>query len=1127
NGIDDANDKFTVIYKDGDNELKKVEDLAVGATLDAYTPTKTDYVFSAWTPAWKSTVDAADAKTSANKLTITYTATWKDDKNNNGIDDANDKFTVIYKDGDNELKKVEDLSVGATLTTYEPTKTDYVFDAWTPTWKSTVDAADAKTSADKLTITYTATWKDDKNNNGIDDANDKFTIIYKDGDTELKKVEDLSVGATLATYEPAKADYVFSAWTPTWKNTVDAADAKASANKLTITYTATWKDDKNNNGIDDATEAHYTVTYKDGVDGADVFADKVFDNVLTGLATPGFTAPERTGYVFKAWSPAVAATVTADAVYTATWQFSADSLTDAQKPTGKDGLIYNESEQDLIVPPTELPVGYTGIEYSIDGGTTWSDEIPVGTDAGDYNVITKYVGDENHEDFTDGPITVNIAKADQTTTAPTPAATDYTGSPQPLVNPGSTDGGTIEYSLDGTTWSTEIPKATEVGDYTVHYRYIADDNHNAADGGTVAVSIGKADQTVPDVPDAKAETPNAEPSPNTVTVRPAKPDEEYSIDGGNTWVKPNDGDDYVTFDGLTPATEYEVISRKAETDTQKPSPASEPAKVTTPKEEQDSSDAPEVDGVSPVSVTVDAKPGEEYSIDGGNTWKKPDDGEDTVTFDGLTPATEYEIISRKAETDTQNPSEPSGSTKASTTTGKLTTDVQIGEGVPETKVEGLTDELARALCTEDELHDILYGDTAVVYLKLTDITSSVPAEDKTISEETARGRARNARVPVYLDLSLYKRVGDSAEIRLDSTRGSMITVTVTVPEELRTNDPNTVRTFYVIRVHGGAGEVLATSREYVITFTTDLFSTYAIAYSDVVTKNDQSDDGNKGNTDQIAPPAPKVISKTEDSITVSTPDGLQISIDDGKTWISPEDGEKTVTIEGLEPGTEYEIIARRPGGPGVNPSPASEPTAVTTDKSKQEAPEDAPNAYAKDSTTVVVDPADADKEYSIDGGKTWVKPGPDGKVTFTGLTPETEYEVVSRKAGTDTAEPSENSPATKVTTPAAEGSVEPTPETPEKQAAGWALLNLILAAGTILAAVWIVIRRKNEEFGKFRKFVGLIPALAAAVTFFLTQDLSKPMQIVDVWTILMAVYLAVFGLITFFTRRKEDNSNNQ
>lgn len=64
----------------------------------------------------------------------------------------------------------------------------------------------------------------------------------------------------------------------------------------------------------------YTVTYTDGVEGEEVFADQSSE-VLFGRETPAFQGQaQREGYRFLGWEPEVAATVTADAVYTAQWE---------------------------------------------------------------------------------------------------------------------------------------------------------------------------------------------------------------------------------------------------------------------------------------------------------------------------------------------------------------------------------------------------------------------------------------------------------------------------------------------------------------------------------------------------------------------------------------------------------------------------------------------------------------------------------------------------------------------------------------------------------------------------------------------------------------------------------------
>ena len=64
-----------------------------------------------------------------------------------------------------------------------------------------------------------------------------------------------------------------------------------------------------------------TVTYTDGVENAEIFADKVCA-VEQGSPTPAFgdEDPVREGYKFKGWAPEVAETVTADVIYVAQWK---------------------------------------------------------------------------------------------------------------------------------------------------------------------------------------------------------------------------------------------------------------------------------------------------------------------------------------------------------------------------------------------------------------------------------------------------------------------------------------------------------------------------------------------------------------------------------------------------------------------------------------------------------------------------------------------------------------------------------------------------------------------------------------------------------------------------------------
>ena len=64
----------------------------------------------------------------------------------------------------------------------------------------------------------------------------------------------------------------------------------------------------------------YTVTYTDGVENEEVFADQVYSDLRKDSTTPAFNGtPTRTGYTFAGWEPEVAATVTQTVTYVAKW----------------------------------------------------------------------------------------------------------------------------------------------------------------------------------------------------------------------------------------------------------------------------------------------------------------------------------------------------------------------------------------------------------------------------------------------------------------------------------------------------------------------------------------------------------------------------------------------------------------------------------------------------------------------------------------------------------------------------------------------------------------------------------------------------------------------------------------
>ena len=75
-------------------------------------------------------------------------------------------------------------------------------------------------------------------------------------------------------------------------------------------------------------------------------------------------------------------------------------------PTATSGLTYTGSAQALISGGST-----TGgeLQYSIDN-VTWSTSTPTGTDAGNYTVYYKVVGNDNYDDVTAQDVSVTIAR---------------------------------------------------------------------------------------------------------------------------------------------------------------------------------------------------------------------------------------------------------------------------------------------------------------------------------------------------------------------------------------------------------------------------------------------------------------------------------------------------------------------------------------------------------------------------------------------------------------------------------------------------------------------------------------------------------------------------------------------
>lgn len=221
---------YSVTYTDGvDSETVfedvVLENLVKGSETPAYpyTPERTGYKFTGWTPEVAETVTE----------NAVYTATWE----------KIPQYTVTYTDG------VADEVVFADqkTTAYEGAKTPafngtparegYNFTGWTPSVSETVTK----------NATYTATWQ----------AATQYTVKYTDGVSnetvftdQIYKCE-LNAETPLFVGTPSRTGYTFKGWSPT------------VAKKVTkdATYTAVWyKNDSYSSQVNNVTAASLPLT---------------------------------------------------------------------------------------------------------------------------------------------------------------------------------------------------------------------------------------------------------------------------------------------------------------------------------------------------------------------------------------------------------------------------------------------------------------------------------------------------------------------------------------------------------------------------------------------------------------------------------------------------------------------------------------------------------------------------------------------------------------------------------------------------------------------------------------------------------------------------------------------------
>ena len=116
-------------------------------------------------------------------------------------------------------------------------------------------------------------------------------------------------------------------------------------------------------------------------------------------------------------------------------------------PIAQENLTYTGREQALI---TAGVVDYGTMQYSLTENGTYSQDSPVGTDAGAYTVWYRVIGDANHNDTTPASVAVRIGQKPLTITGVTAASKPYDGTTNADISSVTFDNVTLTRGTDYT-----------------------------------------------------------------------------------------------------------------------------------------------------------------------------------------------------------------------------------------------------------------------------------------------------------------------------------------------------------------------------------------------------------------------------------------------------------------------------------------------------------------------------------------------------------------------------------------------------------------------------------------------------------------------------------------------------
>ncbi len=240
------------------------------------------------------------------------------------------------------------------------------------------------------------------------------------------------------------------------------------------------------------------------------------------------TVPSAVG---KYWVKATVAGTDNYTEATKTAQFeikkAASAITTA--PAAKT-LTYTGSAQELV---TAGAANGGTLKYKLGENGTWSETIPTATDAGNYKVYYKVVGDGSHSDTAETEISVTIAQATNEITGMVLAGWTYGETANEPTATAKFGTATFTYATSENGTYTET-KPTDAGDYWVKATVAGTKNYAGATQ-TLKFTIAKAHSAITSNPAANQLTYNGEAQALVTAGESADGTLQYKLGADGEW----------------------------------------------------------------------------------------------------------------------------------------------------------------------------------------------------------------------------------------------------------------------------------------------------------------------------------------------------------------------------------------------------------------------------------------------------------------------------------------------------------------------------------------------------------------------------------------------------------------